>query len=270
MADFDRSDLDRALDALDLRRGDVIFGHSNIGFFGRPEGARSGDDAAALFHDAIRERIGPEGTLVAPTFTYSFPRREVFDPATSPSRMGLFAEWIRRRPEARRSLDPCYSVAAIGGRAEEMTADVPENAFGPGSFFDRFLKAGGKILNLNFDAGSTFVHYVERECAVPYRFDKTFAGTLRVGGEERPARSTIWVRYLSDDALEAKFEPFDALARAEGVFRTVPLGRGAMGLMTAADGFDLIARTLPSRPYFLTRAESLGIVDPVIVPEDRA
>lgn len=267
MADFARSELDRALDTLGLRNGDLIFGHSNIGFFGRPEGVRSGDDAAALFHDAIRERIGPGGTLVVPTFTYSFPRREIYDPLNSASRMGLLAEWIRRRPDARRSLDPCYSVAAVGAHAERLTGAATENSFGPGSFFHRFLESGGKILNLNFDAGSTFIHYVERELAVPYRFDKTFTGLLRLDGVERPARSTIWVRYLSDDSLEAKFETFDRLAREQGLFRTVGLGRGEMGVMRAADCFDLVARTLPRRPYFLTRAEALGITAPVIVPE---
>lgn len=267
MADFGRSELDQALDALGLRDGDLIFGHSNIGFFGRPEGVHSGEEAAALFHDAIRERIGPTGTLVVPTFTYSFPRHEVFDPLVSASRMGLLAEWVRKRPDARRSLDPCYSVAAVGACAEQLTADATENSFGPRSFFHRFLEMDGRILNLNFDAGSTFVHYVERELAVPYRFDKTFTGSLRIDGAERSARSTIWVRYLSDDSLEAKFETLDLLAREQGLFRTIRLGRGEMGVMTAADCFGLIARTLPKRPYFLTRAEAVGITEPVIVPE---
>lgn len=267
MADFGQNDLDRALDQLDLRRGDVLFSHANIGFFGRPEGVTSADQWASILCDRIFARIGDEGTLVVPTFTYSFPRREVFDPVNTASRMGTFAEWIRRHPKAYRSLDSSFSVAALGGRAKELTQDAPENSFGPNSFFERFLKADGRILNLNFDAGSTFIHYVERELRVLYRFDKTFEGDMRLGDTTRRSRSTIWVRYLSDDALEAKFEPFDTLARAEGCFRTTTLGRGRMGIMSARDCFDLIAATLPHRPYFLTKAESLGIVAPKITPE---
>lgn len=267
MADFDRNDLDRALDQLDLRRGDVLFSHANIGFFGRPEGVTSADQWASMLCDRVFARIGEEGTFVVPTFTYSFPRREIFDPVHTVSRMGTFAEWIRRHPKAHRSVDPCFSVAALGGRAAELTRNVPENSFGPNSFFERFLKADGRVFNLNFDAGSTFIHYVERELRVPYRFDKTFEGDIRLGDTIRRGRSTIWVRYLSDDALEAKFEPFDALARAEGIFRTTTLGRGRMGIMSARACFDLIATTLPQRPYFLTKAESLGVVAPNIVPE---
>lgn len=267
MTHFTAQDLERALGRLPLEKGDVVFSHSNLGFFGRPEGIASMDEMCAMFMDAILARIGPDGVLAVPTFTYSFPRKEVFDPAGTPSAMGSFAEWIRRHPESQRSADPCYSVAAIGARAGAFTGDVPENSFGPGSFFDRFHKAGGKILNLNFDAGSTYVHYVERELAVPYRFDKAFSGILRRDGRDSVKRSIIWVRYLSDDALEAVFEPFNALACARGVFRTEALGRGAIGLISAADTFRLIAETLPERPLFLTRAEGLGITAPRIVPE---
>jgi len=269
-ADYNRADLARVLADLPLSRGDVVFSHSNLGFFGRPDGVTGGKVICEMFIAALFERIGPEGTLVVPTFTYSFPRREIFDVEASASGMGLFAETVRTHPAACRSADPCYSVAALGARAAELTAAAPENSFGERSFFERFLKVGGQVLNFNFDAGSTFLHYVERRLKVPYRFDKSFRGILRERGVERPAVSTIWVRYLSDDCLEAAFEPFDALARREGVFVIRPLGRGEVGLISAKDCLDLVGRTLPTRPWFLTKAEGLGIASPRMVPEDSA
>jgi aminoglycoside 3-N-acetyltransferase len=266
-ADYDRAAIASCLAGLPLGPGDIVFSHSNIGYFGRLDGAKTGTDVAAALAEAILARIAPGGTLVVPTFTYSFPAREVFDVENTASKMGLFAEWVRRQPTAIRSADPCYSVAALGARAVELTADVPENSFGPGSFFDRFHKGSGKILNLNFDAGSTHIHYVERALRVPYRFDKTFHGTIREKGRERKAASVIWVRYLSDDALAAAFEPFDRLARERERFVTAPLGRGSMGVISARDTYDLIAAMLPTRPWFLTKAESLGVAHPRIVPE---
>jgi aminoglycoside 3-N-acetyltransferase len=244
LADYGAADLREALAALPIERGDILFSHSNIGFFGRPEGIRSADELCQQFMDILRERIGPEGTFVVPTFTYSFPRRQVFDPAETGSAMGMLAEWVRRHP--------------------------PENSFAAGSFFDRFHADGGKILNLNFDAGSTFVHYVERRLDVPYRFDKTFRGQIRIDGVEQEAASTIWVRYLSDDLLEAAFEPMDALAREKGLFKTVPLGRGEISLITADDTFKLIEDTLPHRPWLLTRADGVRDYVPNIVPETPA
>lgn len=258
MADYTPAELRAVLEDLPISRGDTLFSHSNLGFFGRPYGVGSSDEVCRLFVESVIERIGPEGTLVVPTFTYSFPKGEVFDPDATASDMGMFSEWVRRHAEAQRSLDPCYSVAAIGGAATGLTADTPENSFGRGSFFDRFYHAGGKVLNFNFDAGSTFVHYVERCLDVPYRFDKTFTGRILVRGEGRAERCTIWVRYKSDDALVAAFEPFDRIARQKGLFETRPLGRGEVGVISAKDTFNLIADTLSTRPLFLTRAEVLA------------
>jgi aminoglycoside 3-N-acetyltransferase len=210
-----------------------------------------------MFFDGIMERLGPNGTLCVPTFTYSFPRGEAYEP-DAPSQMGMFAEWVRLR--GWRSPDPCYSVAAVGELAQELTEYAPENSFdSQASFWARLKDLPGKILNLNFDAGSTFVHYVERDMNVPYRFDKTFVGAVREGGSVRLARrSTIWVRYL-DDALEARFEAFDALARQEGLFQTARLGRGEMGVIDADQTYGLIYNTLLKRPWFLTKAEVLGV-----------
>jgi aminoglycoside 3-N-acetyltransferase len=258
MKDYSKSDLKAALDNLPLERGDVVFCHANLGFFGRAEGISNASGLCEMFFDAIMERLGPNGTLCVPTFTYSFskPEPEVFDWEDGPSKMGMFAEWVRSR--GLRSADPCYSVVAVGAKAD-ITSLVAENSFDTrASFFGRLWIEEGKVLNLNFDAGSTFVHWVEREMDVPYRFDKTFKGVIRGCGNDIDVRSTIWVRYL-DDALDAEFTAFDRLARERGMFKTATLGRGEMGVISAHDTYNLIKETLPSRPWFLTKAEVLGV-----------
>jgi aminoglycoside 3-N-acetyltransferase len=267
MQDYSKADLKAALDRLPLERGDVVFCHANLGFFGRAKGVTDSHDLCEMFFDCIMERLGPNGTLCVPTFTYSFPKGEVFDWESGPSKMGAFAELVRVR--GYRSADPCYSVAVIGAKSH-IAELVSENSFDTrASFFGRLWIEEGKVLNLNFDAGSTFVHWVEREMNVPYRFDKTFTGVIRGCGNDIDVRSTIWVRYL-DDALEARFEAFDALARERGMFKTERLGRGEMGVISAADTYRLIEETLPSRPWFLTKAEVLGVTpDPARFSELR-
>ena len=265
-AHYSAGDLAAALQRLPLAKGDVLFLHSNIGFFGRLEGITASEEVCRLFFDALMHRLGGNGTLVVPTFTFSFPRRQVFDPAESASEMGTFAEWLRRQPEARRSCDPCYSVAAVGAQAETLTAQAPENSFAPDGFFGRFLDVDGMVLNLNFDAGSTLLHYLERQFKVPYRFDKTFEGHIHEHGETRLAKNSIYVRYLSSKATAPVFEPFHDLACAAGLFLSEPLGRGQIGCIRAADCQRLLAETLPTRPWLLTCAEALGVM-PELIPE---
>lgn len=263
---YTNTDLQAALERLPLNRGDVLFIHSNIGFFGRAEGINRGDELCQLFFDALMNRLGEDGTLVVPTFTYSFPRRKMFDLKESISDMGLFAEWLRKHPNAYRSCDPSYSVAAIGSYAQALTSRIPENSFSPDGFFGRFLDANGIVLNLNFDAGSTFLHYLERQIGVPYRFDKTFEGLIYDGNNARRARNTIYVRYLSSDATAPDFKPFHTLASERGQFVGISLGRGQIGCIRAKDCSDLLNIYLPKRPWMLTRAEELGVI-PQLIPE---
>lgn len=264
---YNRHTFKEALQSLGVAMGDVLFSHSNIGFFGLPEEGRTAEAACRVIRDGFFDALGPTGTLVVPTFTYSFPKGESFDPDLSPSTCGIFTEFIRTLPGSQRSEDPCVSVSAIGHRAEELTSEVPENSYGPGSFFERLHLAGGKICNMNFDAGSTFLHYVERELKVPYRFDKTFEGTIRKRGRKLKKRSTIWVRNLSSDDTVAAFEPFNQLATQEGLYRRREVGRGFIGVIDADDVFELLRTVIPRRPWLLTKADERGTT-PKLVSEN--
>ncbi|HSH01832.1 MAG TPA: AAC(3) family N-acetyltransferase [Anaerolineae bacterium] len=243
-----------ALKNIGIKRGDTLYSHSNIGFFGRPEGAKTVADAFEIILEAVLTVIGAEGTLVVPTFTYSFPKNQIFDYNETASTCGVFTEMLRQYPDVHRSLDPCISVAAIGAKAVELTTNMPVNAYGVDSFFDRFYAHNGIICNFNFDAGSTFIHYVERCLNVPYRFDKLFKGQIIYNDQIIDGESCLFVRYLAD-GTEAKFEPFDRLARLEGLYRTQRVGRGFVGAISAKQTFDLIKMTLPYRPWLLTAAD---------------
>lgn len=268
MSHYTPEDLAAALEKLPIEKGDILFLHSNIGFFGRAEGVADKESLCGMFFDALMQRMGCKGTVVVPSFTYSFPRRQTFELSLEAPEMGLFAEWIRQRPEARRSLDPSYSVAAIGDKADLLTEDAPQNSFSKAGFFGRFAHENGLILNLNFDAGSTFLHYLEREMDVPYRFDKTFEGVIRNDGMETLCENTIYVRYLSSDLTAPAFEPFHREATERGYFKTQPLGRGSFGSIRAGDCDKLLADILPQRPWFLTAADGYGVIPKLLTEPD--
>lgn|SRR3990167_1208553 len=243
-----------ALQDLGLKKGDVVFSHSNVGFLGRPE---NGLTAQAVFNtilQAFLKVIGDEGTLIVPTFTFSFARNEVYDPDHTPSNCGVFAELLRKLPSAYRSHDPCFSVAAVGARAVELTQNAPINSYGPDSFFDRLYKANGTICNINFDAASTFLHYVEKKLHVPYRADKTFSGIFQKNGKKEVRLSTIYTRNFSPDFVPA-YDKFSQLAKERGFFHTAKVGRGFIGAILTKDIFDLVKETLLTKPLFLTKAE---------------
>jgi aminoglycoside 3-N-acetyltransferase len=194
--------------------------------------------------------------MVVPTYTYSLPRGETFDPVSDGTlNCGLLSEYVLDHPESLRSLDPCISCAAIGPAAEELFSGLPEYAYGKDCMWQRLHERGAVLCSINLGAGSTFLHWVEGQLGVPYRFEKQFTGQMRVDGELSTVRSTLLVRYLDSDLLEADFAPFTEQARRTGLYRTALVGRGRIGIIAFADMYDLVEQTLPQRPWFLTAAE---------------
>lgn len=256
-ADYTAKDIAATLDRVGVTAGDRIFVHSNLGFFGTLEGAEDREDYCGTFCSTIREVLGEDGTLVVPTFTYSFCNGEPYDPHRTESVCGMFSEHVRRLPGAFRSRDANFSVAALGADARDLTADAPAHSFGPGSFWERFLEVGGTYCNLNFDAASTAVHYVERCLRVPYRWDKPFPGVLVERGT--PKRRTFYhfVRDLDNPDHEPDFAAFDARASEDGLVRRADLGRGQVVAISARDTYDVIERAYLEDPAFLISGDTI-------------
>jgi aminopeptidase-like protein len=165
---------------------------------------------------------------------------------------------VRRQPGARRSGDPIFSVAALGPQAERLTADLPQECFGAGSFWERLLQADGLVCNLNVWVISTLIHHVEWRLGVPYRFEKLFPGLFVSGGRRRKGAAIFFCRDLGNPDTLVATEPFDRLALERGLARRAGVGRGYVTGISARDTFRLIEKTLPERPWFLIRAEERG------------
>lgn len=265
---YNRAQMAQALWNVGLKRGDVVFSHSNVGYFGFPEEGRTKEAVFETILGAFQDVIGEEGTLIVPTFTYSFAKQQPFDIEETPSTCGMFTEMLRQHPDAHRSHDPIFSVAALGRDAKGLTMNVSTECFGKDSFWDRFLQADGIICNLNFDAGSTFIHYVERSLNVPYRYDKLFTGIFVRQGHTIKGAAIYFCQDLSNPDTVAAFEPFDALARKEGLVRTIGVGRGAIVAIRATDVYSLIKEALKSNPWLLTTSAESDTTPVLICPAD--
>lgn len=248
-------DLLSALRGAGICEGDDVFIHSNIGFFGRLNGVSSSQELCDRFIQAMQEVLGPKGTLVLPTFTYSFCHGEIFDPNTTVSQCGMLPERMRTRPGALRSGDPNFSVVAEGENAAFYTGTWSHEAFGDGSFWEKLLSKNGRIACFNFDCGSTFVHYVEHLSQVPYRYNKAFNG-IRFENDRMIRDYAVHYVYDLDCPQDSPcFSRLDTIVRRQSFCKIAPLGRGEMLSFPAKDYMELIVKTLKTRPRFLTWEE---------------
>ena len=258
MADYTEMQIVEALKLAGVKSGDSVFSHSNVAFFGIPECDLTYEAIYQMWKRAFLSVLGPEGTLVMPTFSYTFCRKKVYDPLTTPGDCGVLSEMMRQDPEAVRSEDANFSIVAIGKNAKHFTENSPEHSFGKDCFFERFYSAGGLFVNLNVHPASTFIHYVECMSKVPYRWHKPFPGEILLNGKLYKRQYYHFVYDLEKSEHRPDFSKFNNIAEECGIARSVALGRGKVVAISAEDTRKIIVEQLEKDISFLIKGTYNG------------
>ncbi|WP_342115986.1 AAC(3) family N-acetyltransferase [Pseudoduganella sp. OTU4001] len=162
-----REELVAGLASLGIDKGDAVFIHSSLKSLGYVEGG------AATVVQALQEAVGPQGTLVLPT--YYMPGGSiratcemadyVFDVRKHGTNMGRLPEAFLASPGIQRSVHPTHSVSAWGRHASYLTEahHHAPSVFGEGSPWQRFVGLEhAKVLGLGISMGPvTFYHVLE-------------------------------------------------------------------------------------------------------------
>lgn len=221
-----RSEVSELLAALGVRPGDTVMLHSALMTLGLIDGG------IAAFHGAVRDAIGPDGTLIVPTFTWSFRRNEVYDVRRSPvpKSLGATPEFLRMQEGVLRSLDPLFSMAAEGPRAAELTQRESKACFGLGSAYERLFRSDVLFiaLGITYSTGLSAFMHLEKLAEVPYRKDLLLTGET-VGYDDRRSADEA-VHYSRDEDAFAGWhtnrEPMGAALEDAGISRAVTFGSG--------------------------------------------
>ena len=252
-------DFERALATLGVREGDILCVHSDIATFGK----LLVDDRSFVMERICRslvDAVGSSGSVIMPTFTYSFCNGEVFDVGNSRSTVGALTEYFRLRPDAIRTKHPLFSVA-IWGHDKEWFLDVGRDSFDEDSIFGKLHARNAKILLLGvpFRLACTYVHYIEQRHAVPYRYLKEFKGIVKIGGQEIPTSCTYNVRYL-DRNINTDLSRFEVRLLGSGIMRSDRIGCGDVQIVEAEALFEDGRRLLDQDIYgFLERKGSHAV-----------
>lgn len=248
---YNKSELIEAFCDIGLKKGDVVFCHSNVGFLGCPEEAKNPETIFNFVLESFFDVMGNEGTLVIPTFSYSFCQGKDFDIKNTPSTVGVFTEFVRKHPKSVRSLEPLFSVSAIGPKASKLLSNLSSESFGKDSIWDRLLKEDAAVLNIGIGVGCTFIHYVEQMLNVPYRYKKLFTGNVIVDGKKSKRGIIYFVRDLNYHGAAPNWGNLDRDARADGVVRARIVGKGEVNLIRCQRMFELCEQGLKKNSSYL-------------------
>lgn len=245
-------DVTDALCSVGIRYGSTVLVHPDA-IIAAQFPPMADEERLDLLIGAIESAIGPDGTLVIPTFSYSFTKREVFNVLTTPSAVGMVSERFRTRPGVLRSLDPIFSFACKGTRAPELCAVPCTDCFGPESVFAVLHRWNADIVNLgcSLSRGGTFVHHVETAHGVNYRYQKEFSGTVVLPNRETRESSVIYnVRDLTRRA-DADLRRLQERLLGERKMRSAEIGRSRILAVSAKDLFETAWKMLDEDPVSL-------------------
>jgi aminoglycoside 3-N-acetyltransferase len=239
---------------LGIMAGDTLMVHSSLFTIGRLPAGEELENILNGFVDVILEILGDEGTLIVPTFTFSFCKTGLFDLRESKSEMGALSEIVRKRPPARRTHNPVHSVAIIGNKRDFFLQANPNTSFGQGSIFDLIHQDGSvKFLTVGIPNPAnaiTYVHYVEEACKVPYRSIKTFCGTVRTENEMSEQQIDFFIRSHPEEVIFNQQRCY-GLVRDAAICVEQKLGNSIACVIAERDYYRVLRKAIAEDPRIL-------------------
>lgn len=227
--------------------GDVVMLHSDALFLAQLPPMSPEERYDTLFN-VLDEVLGPDGTLVVPTFTYSFTKGEIYSIADTPSTVGVLSEHFRKLVGVKRSHDPIFSIAARGRHAKQFAETGIADCFGPQSAFGLLEAHNAWLVCLGCSLDRiTFVHYVEQKAKVNYRYFKSFSGVIEDNGKRTSAEISYYVRDLDRNSVIDLSYLSKRLA-GKKLLSSVPVGRVGLSAIRSHDFLEEASLLLANNP----------------------
>lgn len=197
---------------LHLNKGDNVFVTSDVKQLLYDLYEHNDETDLNILIDGIIDIIGEEGTLVFPTFNWSFCKGVTFDIKKTPCKTGSLGTLALKRNDFRRTKHPIYSFAVWGKGQDELCAIDNQSSFGADSPFTYFTEHHFKNLFIDKDLEHSFVyvHYCEQQVGnLKYRYLKDFyADYIDEDGNVKKGCYSMNVRDLDLDVTN-RIYPFE-------------------------------------------------------------
>lgn len=248
------SDLVSQIAKLSLKKGETIMVHSALHSFGMPAGVRKAKLCSVIYQQ-LRSMVGEEGTIAVPTFNFTFCSGRLYDIKHTPSQgMGVFSEYIRRLENSMRSKHPTQSICAVGKNAKVICSTDTYSAFARGSSFAKLVELDATVLLIGAPIQAvSFIHLAEENCAVPYRYYKTFSADYRdFEGKVTEKKYGMYVRNLDINPI-LKMSKVERSLQEKGQIEKNTFNSGKISKFKVTNFLDVVNEKLKKDPYWLIK-----------------
>jgi aminoglycoside 3-N-acetyltransferase len=239
--------LKEKLQELNAHKCDILYVHTALNF-GIPQIKKT-----ELLEELFTVFTSLEApSLIFPTFTFSFPNGEDYDVQNSKTPMGIFNEYFRKQNGVIRSIDPLMSNALLG-KHTEFVSETGKNSCGKDSTFDMLHKTELNVKFLFFGTRIgdcfTFMHYIEDELNVPYRYSRPFTGKISNNGECYTDTYYLPIRYNNVIPGPGSYI-YENIMLERGIAKQVHLGDSKITIVPEQTAFTIYQDIIHSYPCF--------------------
>jgi len=254
---YTENDIIKALKRTGIKGNDTVFFTTGLGMLGVPKmtGLLSTNKISMFMLKAIKKVLGPKGTILIPTYSYSFGKLNkkklpLFNVKKTPSKIGSFGNFFLKQKGVVRSEDPMTSVAGLGKNVKKILENISPTSYGKDCVFERILKIkNSKCCSIGLGPNwIPFIHHCDWLNQAPFRYDKYFEGTI-VNGKVK--KRIVWhypVRYLRKETL-ANGHKIGKLATKSKIFKYYKLGRSRIYAANYKKYFHFTMKLIKKTPW---------------------
>ena len=203
----------KVIDFFGIKKGDTLFISSDVKqlFFNEAISTGEVPDANA-FIDALIEKVGPEGTLLFPTYNWDFCKGVTFDWKKTKGKTGSLGNVCLKRTDFKRTKHPIYSCVVWGKDKDYLCSNDYVSSFGKDSIFAYLDEKHARqvVIDVSLTHSFTYIHYIEEMASpIEYRYMKNFTSKyIDSEGSETTRTYSMLVRDLDLD-VQTIFEPIE-------------------------------------------------------------
>lgn len=178
------SEFKEAFRSVVLDGDEVVVLYSGLWSFGHRFGIRPAELVERLI-EAVLEVMGPDRTLLMPTYSHGFASDRIYDISRTQPFTGAVADRFRLWPGSKRTRQPMNSYAVFGPRKDVVLKRPCTTSWGSDSVMGWFDEVNARhvILGVPWHLSCSYCHRAEEAVGVPYRYHKRFNGILQDNGE---------------------------------------------------------------------------------------
>jgi aminoglycoside N3'-acetyltransferase len=264
---YNKKNIIKALVEAGLEKGNTAYFSTSLGMIGVAEDVKIQDDLNFLFFGAIKKVIGPVGTILIPTYSYTIGKSTrsnpvIFDPLITPAKIGPFPDFFLKQQGVIRSLDPMVSIAGLGPKVQGLFEDLPPTSYGAGSLYNRLVDhPNTKCVSIGLGPNwIPFIHYADWLSQVPHRYDKLFYGGIKKPSGD--VEYTYWVYSVRAMIAESWADAHELGKKATeaGIWSYAPLGRARVYVCDYKEYFDFTMNLMQDDKWLMAKGPACNVL----------